>query len=163
MASLIKKLHCQIKKQNQTLSEYDKLKGPRFLSKGSWPCPSQALWPTPIQLGKPLFSKKNAFSENFRTAFEPPYPRPFCGKIYSDFLRKFILMQKKCNNIFKIGNAPPHSNAKTSAISFFGSKITPPPPPFENFTKIHPFWRKETSLTRVAQVAQSCKPGCEDF
>ena len=40
-------------------------------------------------LGRPVFTKMDEFSENFRTTFDPP-PRPFFGKLYCVFFRKFM-------------------------------------------------------------------------
>ena len=75
-------------------------------------------------------TKMDEFSENFRTAFDPPPPpAPFSGKMLR-FFQKFM------------------TTSTEFATKFFRSEMTPPLIS-ENFPKIHPFWCGQASLSRL--------------
>ena len=63
-------------------------------------------------LGRPVFAKKDEFSEKFRTAFD--HTPPFFRKIYYEFFQKFT------TKIFFF-------STQTPAMYFFGKEMTPPP------------------------------------
>ena len=111
-------------------------------------------------LGVTVSANMDFFLENFQTALTPPPPVPF-WKLHCAFSRKFVSMQKICNDIFWIGDDPlpppllsffgnyialfpenPLSMRKV-AMTFFGLAMTPLPP----FWKLHcAFFPKYTAL-----------------
>ena len=108
------------------------------------------------ELGKPRFPKSDEFLENFRTALAPP-PRPFFGKKCCDFFPNRTKPHQICNEIFQIGNDPlpflTFFRKIMTKIGIFKAKNDPPPSPFGNFPKIHPFCGAEASLKDIMMLA----------